>query len=55
MTADKDVEDHGATSKIEVSRTKAMVEEIVDDTTDRHRIQVKTARVSWVQRLVNWF
>ncbi len=53
--ADKDAEDHGATSKIEVIRTKAMLEEIVDDTTDRHRIQVKAARVSWAQRLLNWF
>ena len=55
MTADKDAENHGATSKIEVIRTKAMLEEIVDDTSDRHRIQVKAARVSWVQRLLNWF
>ena len=54
-SADKDVEDHLAASKIEVIRTKAMVEEIVDDTTARHRIQVKTARVNWVQRLLNWF
>ncbi len=54
-SADKDAENHGATSKIEVIRTKAMVEEIVDDTTARHRIQVKTARVNWVQRLLNWF
>ncbi|MEE8236979.1 MAG: hypothetical protein V3S67_01585, partial [Gammaproteobacteria bacterium] len=54
-SVDKDARDHGATSKIEVIRTKAMVEEIVDDTTARHRIQVKTARVNWVQRLLNWF
>ncbi len=54
-SADKDAEDHGATSKIEVVRTKAMLEEIVDDTSERHRIQVKSARVGWVQRLLNWF
>jgi len=54
-SADKDVEDHLATSKIEVTRTTTMLEEIVDDTTTRHRIQVKAARVSWVQRLLNWF
>ncbi len=54
-SVDKDARDHGVTSKIEVIRTKAMVEEIVDDTTARHRIQVKTARVNWVQRLLNWF
>ncbi len=54
-SVDKDARDHGATSKIEVIRTKAMLEEIVDDTTARHRIQVKTARVNWVQRLLNWF
>ncbi len=54
-SADKDVEDHLSTSKIEVVRTKAMLEEIVDDTTDRHRIQIKAARVSWVQRVLSWF
>ena len=54
-SADKDVEDHLATSKIEVIRTKAMLEEIVDDTTAQHRIQVKTARVSWARRVLNWF
>ncbi len=54
-SADKDVEDHLATSKIEIIRTKAMLEEIVDDTTARHRTQVKTARVSWVQRVLSWF
>ncbi len=54
-SADKDVEDHLATSKIEVVRTTAMLEEMVDDTSTRHRIQVKAARVSWVQRLLNWF
>ncbi len=53
--ADKDAEDHGATSKIEVVRTKTMLEEIVDETSERHRIQVKAARVSWVQRLLNSF
>ena len=55
MTADKDAKDYGATSKIEVIRTKAMLEEIVDDSSERRRIQVKAARVSWVQRLLNWF
>ena len=54
-SADKDVEDHLATSKIEVVRTTAMLEEMVDDTSTRHRIQVKAARVSWVQRILNWF
>ncbi len=54
-SVDKDARDHGATSKIEVIRTKAMLEEIVDDTSERHRIQVKAVRVSWVQRLLNWF
>ena len=54
-SVDKGARDHGATSEIEVIRTKAMLEEIVDDTTARHRIQVKTARVNWVQRLLNWF
>ena len=54
-SADKDAEDHLATSKIEVIRTKAMLEEIVDDTSERHRIQVKAVRVSWVRRLLNWF
>ncbi len=54
-SADKDVEDHLATSKIEVTRTKAMLEKIVDDTSERHRIQVKAVRVSWVQRVVSWF
>ena len=54
-SADKDVEDHLATTKIEVVRTTAMLEEMVDDTSTRHRIQVKAARVSWVQRLLNWF
>jgi len=51
-SADKD---YGATSKIEVIRTKAMLEEIVDDTSKRHRIQVKSVRVSWVRRLLDWF
>ncbi len=54
-SADKDVEDHLATSKIEVTRTKAMLEEIVDDTSERHRIQVKAARVSWDQRVLSLF
>ena len=52
---DKGARDHGATCKIEVIRTKAMLEEIVDDTTDRHRIQVKAARVSWTRRVLSWF
>jgi len=54
-STDKNVGDYDATTKIEIKRTKAMVEEILDSTTARNRYQPKAAPVSWTQRVLSWF
>ena len=54
-SADKDVEDHGATSILDVLKARAMLEEYIEgeSTTGEHRYQ--PPRLSWVQRVLNWF
>lgn len=53
--ADKDAEDTGATSTIEVLKARAELEEIIDgeSATVEHRYQ--PPRVSWTQRVLSWF
>ena len=48
--ADKDAEDHGATSAIQVRKARAWLEEVTGGTTGRHRCQP-----SWAQRVLSWF
>ncbi len=48
--ADKDAEDHGATSAIQVRKAKATLDKITGGTTGRHRYQP-----SWAQRVLSWF
>ncbi len=45
----------GITSRLEAIKTRAMLVEVTEGTTARHRIQPKAARVSWTQRLLSWF
>ena len=47
----KDAEDDDSTSIVKVREAKAMLEDI----TARRRNQPDAARVSWLQRLLNWF
>ena len=43
------------TSRLEAIETRAMLVEVTEGTTTRHRIQPKAARVSWMQRVLSWF
>ncbi len=54
-SADKDPEDTGATSTIEVLKAKTELEEILDgeSATVEHRYQ--PPRVGWTQRVLSWF
>ena len=54
-SADKDVEDHGNTSTLDVLKARAMLEEYIEgeSTTGDHRYQ--PPHVSWIQRVLNWF
>ncbi len=53
--ADKDAEDTGTTSTIEVLKARAWLEEIIEgeNATVEHRYQ--PPRVSWTQRVLSWF
>ena len=53
--ADKVFEDHGTTTTLDVLEARAMLEEITEGDTVRHRYQPKAARVSWTQRVLAWF
>ena len=54
-SADKDVEDHGATSTLDVLQARAMLEEFIEgeSATVEHRYQ--PPHVSWMQRVLSWF
>ena len=54
-SADKDAEDTGATSTIEVLKARAELEKILDgeSATVEHRYQPPS--VSWTQRVLSWF
>ena len=51
----KDAGNDDATSRIQVIRARAMLEEITKGTTGRHRYQPKATHVSWTQRVLRWF
>ena len=48
--ADKDVEDDGTTTRLDVLKARAMLDKITGGTTGRHRYQP-----SWAQRVLSWF
>ena len=47
--------DDCATSRIEAIRTRAMLEEVIDGTTGRHRFRPQAIYVRWAQRVLSWF
>ncbi len=53
--ADEDVEDHGATTTLDVLKARAMLEEITKRLPVLDRDQPKTPHVSWTQRVLSWF
>ena len=53
--ADEDVEDHGATTTLDVLKARAMLEEITKRLPVLDRDQPKTPHVSWTQRIQGWF
>ena len=54
-SADKDAEDTGATTTLDVLEARAELEEIIEgeSATVEHRYQ--PPRVSWTQRVLSWF
>ena len=54
-SVDKDAEDTGATSTIEVLKARALLERIIEseNATVEHRYQ--PPHVSWTQRVLSWF
>ena len=54
-SVNKDAEDHGTTTTMEVLEARAMLEEIIEgeNATVEHRFE--PPRVSWVQRVLSWF
>ena len=53
--ADKDTEDHGVTSAIQVRKAKATLDEMTNRLPVLDRDQPKTPHVSWTQRVLSWF
>ena len=51
----KDDGDGEATTRIQPLAARAIPEEATDDTTVVQRIPMNLPRVTWVQRLINWF
>ncbi len=53
--ADKDFDDHGTTTTLDVLEARAMLEEYIEgeSATVEHRYQ--PPRVSWMQRILSWF
>jgi hypothetical protein len=47
--------DTDITSAIKVLETRAMLEEMTEDSTVLHHYQPKAVRVSWMQRVLGWF
>ncbi len=45
----------GTTNRIKVLEARATLEEMAEGTTVLHRYEPTEPRVSWVQRLINWF
>ena len=43
------------TRRIKTIREKAMLEEVIEGTTGRHRYQPKDVRVGWTRRVLSWF
>ncbi len=54
-SVDNDAGNTGITSRIKTIKQKAMLEEVTEATTRRHRIQTKAARVSRTQSGLNGF
>ncbi len=54
-SVEKDVEDHGGTTTLEVLKARAMLEEILEGecATVEHRFE--PPRVNWAQRVLSWF
>ncbi len=54
-SADKDFDDHGTTTTLDVLEARAMLEEYIESesATVEHRYQ--PPRVGWMQRILNWF
>ncbi len=54
-SADKDFDDHGTTTTLDVLKARAMLEEYIEgeSATGEHRYQ--PPRVSWAQRVLSWF
>ena len=53
--ADKDAEEHGATSAIQVRKAKATLDEMTKRLPVLDRDQPEAAHVSWTQRIRGWF
>ncbi len=54
-SADKNLNDHGTTTTLDVLEARAMLEEYIEgeSATVEHRYQ--PPRVGWMQRILNWF
>ena len=54
-SADKNLNDHGTTTTLDVLEARAMLEEYIEgeSATVEHRYQ--PPRVNWMQRILNWF
>ncbi len=54
-SADKDFDDHGTTTTLDVLEARAMLEEYIESesATVEHRYQ--PPHVSWMQRILSWF
>ena len=44
-----------ATTAIKVREARAVLVEVTEGTTGRHRCQPQAASVSWVRRVLSWF
>jgi len=49
------LEREGTTNTMQVREAKATLDKITDGTPVQHRYQPKAPRVSWTQRVLNWF
>ncbi len=54
--ADNDAgNDDAITRRIKTIREKAMLEEVIEGTTGRHRYEPEDVRLGWTQRVLGWF
>ena len=54
-SADKNLNDHGTTTTLDVLEARAMLEEYIEGESATVEQRYQPPRVSWTQRVLSWF